>query len=893
MLFRVLLLLTLASSLTHCRSPRPTESATPSSTAAPDAKAAAPPPRAPTVADLTRSEAEARARRLSHVRYNLRIQLNATDPTFSGENDITFDLADTRDDLRLDFFQGEVLSLKLNGAELDPAPLKSAIAIRLPAQALRVGENQLHVTYKATYTREGVGLHRFEDPVDKRIYIYSKLESFEANRVFPSFDQPDLRSIWNLTVEAPKGWTVIHTTRERAKSSPGKATTLWTFPTTPSIATYLVSLHAGPYKMWEDRADDIPLRLFARQSQAKYIPVKDFFRWTKAGLSFYQKYFGYPYPFKKYDQIFVPEAGGAMENVAAVTFTDSWLERGKPTRASLRSLAGVLLHEMAHMWFGDVVTMKWWNDLWLNESFATYMSALALNEATEFKESWQAFFSRSKERAYFEDALVTTHPIEARVESVRDGLANYDEITYGKGAAVVKQLRAYVGAEAFDAGIREYIKTHAFKNTELTDFIATLQKHTKKDLNVWANLWLRQTGADQIAATWTCERERLKRVDLKITPVAGQKFRPQTLTLALFASERGQLSPPVTLPVDMDQPEKKITGDWACPTFVYPNFEDHAYIRVVLDPQSLKFAARKLHGVDSPLLRNQLWFDLWEMVRNSQMPLKEYVDLLKTAFPAESDLLVLNKMFSTLFSSIRYWPIENETSRRARADFIAGMENFLLERLDRAAPGSDAQKLWFDQFSRVARTPVGLEQLKAFVNQKRKVRGLSLDVDRRWEMALTLARYQPQAAAAALARLKKEDPSDRGHKYEMAAEAVQPNPFMKQKWFPIVTALKPSLSVAELRAVASMLFPYEQAELQTPFEPAVYDYLRAASQTDNTQFLRVIARALPPLACETERSDRLKTFLAKEDLPLIASKPLRLALQEDERCQTVRAASGL
>ena len=243
--------------------------------------------------------------------------------------------------------------------------------------------------------------------------MYTSLEPYQANRVFPCFDQPDLRSTWNLSVNAPAAWQVMHTTRESAVVAEADGRRRWTFPTTPAIATYLFALHAGPYRIWTDRYKDIPLRLWARPSLTKYVRAGEWFGWTKRGLDFYGRYFGHPYPFKKYDQIFVPEAQGAMENVGAVTFGETFLYRSEPTRAQALDSASVLLHEMAHMWFGDLVTMKWWNDLWLNESFATFMAAHALHEATEFKESWPAFFQHSKHRAYLADGYVTTHPIES------------------------------------------------------------------------------------------------------------------------------------------------------------------------------------------------------------------------------------------------------------------------------------------------------------------------------------------------------------------------------------------------------------------------------------------------------------------------------------------------
>ncbi|HMN69866.1 MAG TPA: M1 family aminopeptidase, partial [Bdellovibrionales bacterium] len=502
--------------------------------------------------DLSWAEAKARGSRVTRPRYILNVKLNETEKTFSGASEIRFNLNDPSKPLRVDFFEGQVAKMQLNGKPLAPEA-KKPYWIELPPERLVNGENSLTVEYTQEYSTQGQGLHRAVDPETKQVFLYSQFETFDANRFMPCFDQPDMRAALTMTVEAPEKWEVVTATRETKITRDARAKTrTWSFPQTPEISTYLFSLHAGPYKVWTDKFEDIPLRLFARPSQAKYLRAKEFFTYTKKGLKFFNAYFDFKYPFKKYDQLVVPEFNaGAMENVAAVTFSERFLWRSEPTRQQLQGLSSVILHEMAHMWFGDIVTMKWWNDLWLNESFATYMAALANTESNDFPEEWQDFFASDKAWAYWEDALVTTHPIEAPVNTVKEAFATFDGITYGKGAAVLKQLNAYVTPQAFRAGIRKYIQRYAYKNADLNDFIAALQGETKRDLSLWAERWLRQSGTDKIAARWSCAGDRLTAVELIVTPTPGAKFRPQTVNVGLFEEKNGGLAKPVSVRADL------------------------------------------------------------------------------------------------------------------------------------------------------------------------------------------------------------------------------------------------------------------------------------------------------------------------------------------------------
>lgn len=858
-------------------------------------------PAAQESSDLTWEQAQNRKARVSDVQYAVTVKLSEPDAQFSGESEIRFNLKGASEPLRVDFYEGQITSMNLNGKDV-PAESKKKYWIELPASLLQEGANTLKIAYTQEYSRQGQGLHKFTDPQTKEVFLYTQFETFDANRFMPAFDQPDLRSVLTLTVDAPASWEVITTTRE-TKVSPAKdGRKVWTFPATDPLPTYLFSLHAGPYKIYKDQYQDVRLRLYVRPSMAKHLRVKEWFKYTKQGLGFFNAYFGMKYPFKKYDQLVVPEFNaGAMENVGAVTFNERYLWRAQPTRQNLRGLASVILHEMAHMWFGNIVTMKWWNDLWLNESFATFMATLALAEATEFKEAWQDFFVDDKNWAYWEDSLPTTHPIEAPVKSVKDAFANFDGITYGKGAAVLKQLNAYMTADAFKKGMQNYIKTYAFKNAELKEFIAALQTATDRDLSLWADRWLRQSGTDKIAAQWSCANGRLDQIDLRVTPTPGSAFRPQTVQIALFQEEKGLLKTAQSVRVDMTKPQEIIKGSWSCPAFVYPNYEDEGYIAVSLDTKSLDFARKNLSRIEDPLLRTMVWDDLWEMVRNTEMPLKDYVQIVNTHFPKETDLLLTNLIVSTISGSwseeatiLNYWPQVDERTRKEYLAFVGAMENEYLRRFKAAKAGSDDQRQWFDNYLRIVRSTKGLDQLAAWANMKNLAPGMPLDVDRQWQIVTKLARYKHSKANELLAQMKKKDPSDRGQRQALSVEAVQPDPEVKQKWVNVFKQPKPQISFAEARSVLRALFPLEQKDLAKRFADDFYSYLRQNGRSENENLVESVANSLVPLSCAEAESKRLRDFLSQSELftPSVA-KTLKVNLDEDERCQRIRAKSSL
>jgi len=845
--------------------------------------------------DLTWTDAKARAKRVGNVAYTLTVKLDEKTDNIKGQMDINFDLSDPGQDLRLDMYEGEMTALVINGATVPAAQAKKKYWINLPAAALRKGSNSVMVRYDLPYSKQGQGLHKFRDPQTNETFLYSQFETFDANRFMPCFDQPDLKATLALTVEAPAKWEVITTTAESSVTKVG-GKRVWKFEKTAPLSTYVFSLHAGPYKVWRDRYEDIPLRIFARPSMAKYVRAQEWFTITKQGLRYFNNYFNMPYPFKKYDQLFVPEFNaGAMENVGAVTFSENFLKRSEVTREQRRSAANVLLHEMAHMWFGDIVTMKWWNDLWLNESFATMMASLALAEATEFKESWQDFFADDKGWAYWQDSLVTTHPIEAPVNNVKEAFANFDGITYGKGAAVMKQMRAYISPESFKKGVQDYFKTHAYKNAELKDFIASLQKHTDRDLTTWADRWLRQTGADKVTAKWTCSGDSLSEVELITTPVNGSKFRPQTVKLAMFKEKGGQFKEAV-MRVELKDTKQVVTVNWPCPDIVYPNYQDDGYLSVSLDARTLSFVKANLSRIPDAFVRTMLWHDLWDMVRNTEMPLKDYVKVMEQHFGPEKDTILLTAIVGRVSgrgSILHYWPT-GEASKPEQTKFIGNLERNFLSRFRSAKAGSDVQKFWYDQYVTLARSEEALNNLAKWAEETKLGPGFPMDLDRQWGLVSQLARYQHKDAGRLLEMMRIKDTSDRGQRNALAVEAIQPSMEVKQKWVGMLAHPKPNLPFASARVVLRHLFPVEQGALAKRFENDFYTFLRANGAADDEIYVEAFAERTTPLDCDEQSSARLKSFLTETSKfsPSIV-KALKINLEEDERCQRVRAMAAM
>ena len=841
----------------------------------------------PAVKGLTQEEAAKRSAVVSSVTYSMRISVDASSAAYSGEETIGFVLSSAAEPLTLDFDGGTVDSLEIGGAAA--APVYNGLFLTLSTADLKAGPMEVKVRWHHAYDASGSGLYRFKDPEDGRVYVYSDFEPYNANRLFPCFDQPDLKAAFTLTAEAPEDWTVVSTARETSATPAGAGRKVWVFPATPKLSAYVFSLHAGPYRVWEGRAGSVPLRLFARRSLAPYVDPEEWFATTRAGLAFYGGYFGIPYPFSKYDQLLVPDYNaGAMENAGAVTFSERYVRRGQRTRAEREDLAETILHEMAHMWFGDLVTMRWWDGLWLNESFAAYMEALSAAEATPFKEAWLTFFVGEKEWAYREDQQPTTHPIEGEVKDTETAFTNFDGITYGKGAAVLKQLAHRVGEKAFRDGVRLYLSRHAFGNTSERDFFAAQEEAGGADLRAWTKQWLETSGVDAVSAQWSCENGRLAGLTLG-SGDGTMALRPHRSRAALYSDSGAGLERRASAAASYEGSTAPVAGlaGKPCPDLVFPNDGDFDYVKVVLDERSLEAAKRLLERAGDPLLRAMLWHSLWEMVRDGRLAASDYARLALERLGQETEPKVATAVAETICGKdARSASVLRYLSSPDPAPF----EALFWERLRAAPSGGDLQKLWLDSFADAATSRESLERLKSLLSGALKIDGLSVDQERRWELLERLSAQGDAAAPSLIDAEAARDRSDKGVKAAIGARAAAPDDAVKRRWFDAVVATSTARSLGELREAMGSLFPREQDAARERYAPEFFAALARLNAVKDDEFLSAFSKDLAPAPCTEAGAAALGEFLAKNPgLNASVVKNLRVAQAEGLRCAKARA----
>ncbi len=838
---------------------------------------------------LSESEAIRRARMVDDVRYRLRLDLTRTE-SFSGTVEIDFDYEPAGVPLTIDFSKGEVLSLRINGR-----PQKAeynGFFLSIQPQRLEAGANTIEIGFKHLFSDDGTGLYRFEDPVDNLTYVYSYLWPYYANRVFPCFDQPDLKARYELSVTAPEDWTVVSTTRETEieTETSEESAKIWHFPESAKLSTYVYSFHAGPYRAWESKAGKIPIRLLARQSLSDRIAPEIWFDYTRRGFDFFSEYFDIPYPFGKYDQLIVPDFNiGAMENVAAVTFMEGYVWRGDPTRAELEDLARVILHEMAHMWFGNLVTKKWWNGLWLNESFATLMATLASVEVTEFDDAWHNFYLGSKRSAYYADGLVTTHPIEVPVENPSKFFDVFDSITYGKGASVLKQLMYSVGTSEFRGGVRSYLEQHAYGNTRLEDFIRSISVASSRDLESWSYQWLETAGTSTLATRTACVSGRVSSLAVAQTALtAWPTIRDHRAEVALYSlHEAGSPSLGVVVPLDLKGESADLTSavGQPCPDIVFPNHGDWGYFRVLLEPESLTALESSLSSIGDPLARSMIWGSLWDMTTTADLSLTRFSDMVLAALPGESNTRVVSQALDYLDSTLGFMHRRRPGSRSVVRDYGPRIEAFLWQGVTRAPAGSDLQKIWFDHFVSAAHTSASLERLHRVLTGELAVSGLDIDQDRRWRVLVRLASFDHESTAALRAAEDKRDPSYSGKLWSIAVAASVPEIDTKKKWIDEFQETTDPLPFGQQRQAMSTLFPAHQTGLQSLLLDDILSPLPSMSKDRDAYFLTSYGYELLGSACSTEAAEKISQLL---DLEGQLSSPIERALfetrQEAERC---------
>ena len=814
--------------------------------------------------NLQRREAAERSVLINTTSYDISLDVRqAADPAVAGyasRSVINFTASEPGTSTFLDFIGSDVHSVFLNGKGLPVAEVVDGARIRLDnLQA----ENQVTVTGTALYSRSGEGMHRFVDPADGQCYLYTQYEPADARRVFANFEQPDLKATYTFHVMAPAHWQVASNGAEvnRTLLTSDPATARWDFATTLPMSTYITTILAGPYFKAEDRWEatlddgtrlDVPLGLYCRASMADSFDPEALFGLTKAGLDFFNRLFDFPYPWGKYDQAFVPEYNlGAMENPGLVTFTESYVFTSRATDAQYQGRANTLMHEMAHMWFGDLVTMQWWDDLWLKESFADYMGTLGVDQATDWDTAWVNFANKRKAWAYVQDQLPTTHPIVADIADLEAAKQNFDGITYAKGASVLKQLVAYVGFDAFIAGSREYFRNHAYGNTTLADLLEALQAASGRDLSGWAHQWLKTSGISTLslqAGTGGPDSGQLAGVSIvqeAVDPVTGrEELRPHRLRIGSYDFDGdGALVRTGSIETDVAGARTEVPGldGQPRPALILVNDDDLTYAKVRLDPASLATVRTSLDRIVDPMARALCWTALWNSARDAQTPASLYVDAVAAFAPAETGIGVLLNILDNAATAVEHYiPPADRASVRASFLTSAAAE------LDRAVPGSDQQLAWARTLAALSRHDAAmLPRLRGLLDGSAPVAGLAVDAELRWQLWHALAAHG-QATTPELDAELARDTTASGRAGHATALASRPDPGVKSAaWNAAVhgNELSNQLLTATING-----FTTAPAEVLAPYIDPYFDSLRTVWDGRSIEIATRIVRGLYPVA---------------------------------------------
>ncbi|MEU8583998.1 aminopeptidase N [Streptomyces abikoensis] len=822
--------------------------------------------------NLTREEAQERARLLSVDSYEIELDLSGAQDggTYRSVTTVRFDSAEAGAETFIDLVAPTVHEVVLNGTALAAADVFKDSRIALPG--LVAGRNELKVVADCAYTNTGEGLHRFVDPVDQQAYLYTQFEVPDARRVFASFEQPDLKATFQFTVKAPEGWTVI----SNSPTPERPADNVWRFEPTPRISTYITALIAGPYhsvhSSYEKDGQSVPLGIYCRPSLAEFLDADAIFEVTRQGFDWFQEKFDYAYPFAKYDQLFVPEFNaGAMENAGAVTIRDQYVFRSKVTDASYELRAETILHELAHMWFGDLVTMEWWNDLWLNESFATYTSIAcqAYAPGSKWPHSWTTFANSMKTWAYRQDQLPSTHPIMAEIRDLDDVLVNFDGITYAKGASVLKQLVAYVGMDAFFQGVQAYFKAHAYGNTRLSDLLGALEKTSGRDLSAWSRKWLETAGINILRPEITTDADGVitafaVRQEAPALP-AGAKgeptLRPHRIAIGLYELKDGKLVRDERVELDVDgalTEVPQLVGKRR-PAVVLLNDDDLSYAKVRLDAESLATVTQHLGDFAESLPRALSWASAWDMTRDGEMATRDYLDLVLSGIAKESDIGVVQSLQRQVKTALDLYaaPAWRETG-------LAKWTEATLTHLRAAEPGSDHQLAWARAFAATARTGEQLDLLAGLLDGTETVEGLTVDTDLRWDLLGRLAatgRADEKAIAAELER----DRTSAGEEHAAWARAARPTAEAKaEAWASVVESDKLPNAVQE--SVIGGFQQADQRELLASYAERYFAVVKDVWDKRSHEMAQQIAVGLyPALQVSQETLDATDAWLASAE----------------------------
>jgi aminopeptidase N len=710
--------------------------------------------------NLTRIEAEERSTLIDTKHYRVELDLSGSDEKlyWSGTQ-VTFTASKVGTSSFIDVIADHLTRIELNGIALNPADVWDGFRVRLnKLQA----ENTPIIEGYFKFTNTGIGLHRFVDPADGNVYLYSHFEPADSRLMYAVFEQPDLKAVFDFVVTAPEAWTVIGNQPTKEVIPAGKGKRKWFFESTPRISSYITALVAGPYhgvtgELTTFQGRKVPLGVWCRQSLKDHMEAQYVMDTTAAGVAFYEGKFGVEFPFAKYDQIFTPEYNmGAMENAGCVTYNEKYIFRSQQPIALHERRAITILHELAHMWFGNLVTMKWWNDLWLNESFAEFISEWATAEVTEFKDAWTTFCAQEKLWAYTEDQLLTTHPIVDPINDLKDVEANFDGITYAKGASALQQLVAFVGEEKFVEGVSNYFKKHSWGNTVLEDLLVELEATSGRDLQDWTAKWLETAGVNTLTPAMTVDGDG-KILGFAVTQAATTEYptiRPHRLRVGFYGLSDGKVLRNASFDAELFQSVGQVPAvvGQSRPEFVLLNDDDLTYGKVRLDKQSYAFALENLSKFEDPLARAQIWVAIWNSSRDGLTPPSDFINLVLDHIGTEDQSMLVTTMLNQLRHFANYY-----LSPKGRNERIAKIADRLWELAQVAEAGSDMQLQLVLNFARMARNEDQAKALKALHAGKTKLAGLQLSADLKWELLAGMAAVGTIDEKAIEAELAKDN----------------------------------------------------------------------------------------------------------------------------------------
>lgn len=827
------------------------------------------------IENITRTEAQQRAELIAVDGYDVNLNLTLGDKTFHSTTTVAFTCTQPGADTWIDLIASSIDSINLNGRDLDPAEVFDGARIRLTDLS---AANVLIISAQCRYMRTGEGLHRFVDPVDQEVYLYSQFESADARRMYACFEQPDIKASLTLHVTAPSHWQVVSNSPTPDPVHLTEDVYRWDFASTPPISTYITALVAGPYYRVTDEYTGsfgtYPLGIYCRASLAEHLDADEIFHLTKQGFAFFEELFTIGYPFAKYDQLFVPEFNaGAMENAGCVTFLEDYVFRSRVTDAAYEQRSNTILHEMAHMWFGNLVTMTWWDDLWLNESFAEWAAHHANVHATRFTDAWTTFSNQRKAWAYRQDQLPSTHPIAADMVDLDAVRVNFDGITYAKGASALRQLVAWVGEPEFIRGLIAYFRTHAWGNTQLSDLLSELESSSGRDLSEWTGQWLQTAGVNQLQASFTLdENGRYTALDIEQLPPSSpegvaQTLRSHRIALGLYDLE-DQPDGSVRL-ARRERVEIDVTGaltpvpaliGTAQPDLLLVNDDDLTFAKIRLDSRSWHTLVHHIGDLDDSLARALLWGAAWDMTRDGEVSTGDYLTLVISGLEHEADIGVVQQVLRQVKMAIDLFaaPVNRPGYLRRLAESLGAW-------LTAAQPGSDHQVAFIRAFASAATTDAELDQITRILNGELVIAGLVVDADLRWALIQRLA----ATGRVDLDRIEEElraDNTATGQRQAAVARAARPSPEAKElAWADCMQ--RTDLPNALLGATVGGFVQPDQVELLTPYRTRFFADIIQAWDQQTMEMGQTLAMGLyPALIVDEFTVAQTDEFLQRTDV---------------------------